>query len=101
MLAASEVGAAAVRGKGLPPEQVARRRSTALELNFGRRLIPGYRGPRLTRRQKALLGKLPDEELARRTGRTPNAVRQKRETLSIPKPAGSSRATPAAGWTRT
>jgi hypothetical protein len=32
-----------------------------------------------------LLGTLPDEEVARRTGRTTNAVRQKRELLGIPK----------------
>ena len=101
MLAASEMGAAACRGVALPPERVERRRRRALELNFGQRLIPGYHGPRWTRRQVALLGKLPDAEVARRTGRTPNAVRQKRETLGIPKPACSSRATPAARWTRT
>jgi hypothetical protein len=33
-----------------------------------------------------LLGTLPDDEVARRTGRTCNAVRQKREKLGILNP---------------
>jgi hypothetical protein len=34
----------------------------------------------------ALLGKLHDEEVAARAGRTPNAVRRKRRKLGIPNP---------------
>jgi hypothetical protein len=34
----------------------------------------------------ALLGELSDEEVAKRTGRTVGAVRQKREELGIPNP---------------
>ncbi len=37
----------------------------------------------------ALLGTLPDTEVARRTGRTVNAVRLKREELGIPNQAGN------------
>jgi hypothetical protein len=36
-----------------------------------------------------LLGTIPDEEVARRTGRTPNAARLMRERLGIPNPAGN------------
>jgi hypothetical protein len=34
----------------------------------------------------SLLGRLPDDEVARRTGRSWNAVRLKREELGIPNP---------------
>jgi hypothetical protein len=37
----------------------------------------------------ALLGTVPDVEVARRTGRTLEAVRQKREELGIRNPAGN------------
>jgi len=87
MRAASELGAAQVRGKPLPPEQVERRRRTAVELDLGRFLRPGcnYR-PWWTGHEVALLGKLPDEEVAARIGRTPNAVRVKRKKLGVPNP---------------
>jgi hypothetical protein len=85
MRAASEQGAAKTRGKPLPSEQVERRRRTAVELDLGRFLRPGCNyGPWWTGREVALLGKLPDEEVAARVGCTPNAVRIKREKLGIP-----------------
>jgi hypothetical protein len=85
--AASEQGASVQRGQELPPEQVERRRRTALDLGLGRNLLPGYNlGPCWTRAELALLGKLPDEEVAARVGRSPNAVRIKRERLGIPNP---------------
>jgi hypothetical protein len=59
------------------------------ELGLGRSLVPGYHGPRWTAEQLALLGTLPDAEVAGRTGRTPNAVRLMRERLGIPNPAGN------------
>jgi hypothetical protein len=84
---ASEQGAAQTRGVKLPPEQVERRRRTAAELDLGQYLRPGYNlGPRWTRAEVTLLGKHPDEEVAARIGRTPNAVRIKREELRIPNP---------------
>jgi hypothetical protein len=79
----------ALRGKCLPPEQVERRRRTALEQNLAQHLVTGCHGPRWTPEDIALLGILPDEEVAARTGRTTGAVRQKREELSIPNPAGN------------
>lgn len=88
ILAASAKGADVVRGIRLPHEQVERRRRTAVELNLGRTLRPGYHlGPPWTPRQLKMLGRLPDDEVARRTGRSWNAVRQKREALGIANPA--------------
>jgi hypothetical protein len=85
--AASAKGADATRDVPLPPEQVERRRQTARELNLGRNLIPGYHGPWWSAEELALLGTVPDAVVARRTGRTQQAVRCKREDLGIPNPA--------------
>ena len=74
--AVSATGAAAGRGPGPTPEQAERRRLWR-ELNVA---------PRWTAAHLALLGDLPDDEVARRTGRSWNAVRQKREALGIPNP---------------
>jgi hypothetical protein len=63
----------------------------ALELGLGRHLIKGYHGPWWTRAEVALLGKMPDEEVARHTGRTVRAVRQKRETLGRARPQAPGR----------
>jgi hypothetical protein len=87
MRAAAEAGAARLRGVPLPPEAVERRRQTARALNLGRYLHKGYHGRRWTAKDLALLGKLTDDEIARRTGRSWNAVRQKREELGLPNPA--------------
>jgi hypothetical protein len=84
--AASELGAAKQRGKPLPPEQVERRRRMAHELCLWRFLRPGYHGPWWTAAEVALLGRLPDEEVAQRTGRSANAVRHKREELGRARP---------------
>jgi hypothetical protein len=84
---ASEQGAAQVRGKELPPEQVERRRRTAVEKNLAQYIRPGYnRGPWWSLAELRLLGRLPDDEVAARLGRSPNAVRCKREKLGIPNP---------------
>ncbi len=48
---------------------------------MGRGLSELHHGTRWTPEQLALLGTLPDAEVARRTGRTPNAVRIKRERV--------------------
>jgi hypothetical protein len=59
----------------------------ALEMNLGRTLLLGYHGPWWTAKDIALLGKLPDDEVARRTARSAEAVRIKRQRLGIPNPA--------------
>src|SRR5262245_47061425 len=61
---ASELGASRQRGKKLPQGWVERCRRRAPEENLGRRLQPGYHGPRWTDDQLPLLGTLPDEEVA-------------------------------------
>jgi hypothetical protein len=82
--AASELGAAKIRGKKLPVAAVERRQRTAITLNLGRNLVTGYHGPKWTRKQLALLGKMPDSQVARRIGRTEEAVRIMRTRRRIP-----------------
>jgi hypothetical protein len=84
--AASELAAKETRGKPLPADQVERRRRTAIELGLGRALKPGYHGPWWTEAETAMLGQVSDEEIARQTGRTVNAVRHKRELLGRERP---------------
>jgi hypothetical protein len=80
----AEAGAAGQsRGKPLPPEQVEQGRRLNRELNLSRHLQPGYHGPRWTAEQLALLGTMPDEEVARRTGHSVNGVRVRRTRLGI------------------
>jgi hypothetical protein len=74
-------GADALRGKPLPPAAVEERRRRTVEMDLVQYIRPCPRpgGSRpWTDDELALLGTLPDEELARRTGRTVEAVRIKR-----------------------
>jgi hypothetical protein len=71
-----------LKSRRLPPDRVERRRWTARALW---RRPPGRRADNLwTTEDLAVLGTMPDAELAGRTGRTVGAVRQKRTELSIP-----------------
>ena len=89
---ASEQGAARTRGVRLPPEQVERRRRTARALNLGRHLPTGCNyAPWWSLAELRLLGRLPDGEVAAKVGRTPNAVRIKRERQGVPNPQGRRR----------
>jgi len=73
-----------LRGKKLPPEQVERRRRTALELGLRPvSLRPGGSQP-WTAEERGLLGTAPDEEVATQIGRTEMAVQVKRIRLGIP-----------------
>jgi hypothetical protein len=90
-----EAAAASQRGKRLPPEQVERR--TALERGLARNLRPGYHGPRWTQEQLALLGTLPDGEVAVLVGRSVTGVRVKRTRLGIPT-ASASTGRPEIPW---
>jgi hypothetical protein len=89
--AAAERGAAVVRGRELPPEQVELRRANAIKNRQGRFLWTGYHGPRWTAEELALLGVLPDDVVAVRIGRTANAVRIMRGRLMIGGAGGGSR----------
>jgi hypothetical protein len=83
---ASEQGAAKVRGRELPPEQVERRRRTARELDLARHLSHGYnRGPWWSPRELALLGTDEDDVIAARIGRTACAVGVMRRKRKVPK----------------
>src|SRR5262249_51138929 len=74
----------AKRGKTLPPEQVERRRRTALELGLRPvSLRPGGSWP-WTKEELALLGTAPDAEVAAQLGRTEIAVQVKRIRLGLP-----------------
>ena len=73
-----QASADATRGKPLPPEQVERRRRTAIEMNLGQYLqpCPCPNGSRpWTADELALLGTMTDHALASRLSRTVNAVR--------------------------
>jgi hypothetical protein len=85
--AAAEKGGAVLLGKPLPSEQVELRRRNALKNNTAQYLDPA-RGRGWTAGQLALLGVHPDSRVAALTGRSENAVRQKREELVIPNPEG-------------
>jgi hypothetical protein len=87
--AAAETGAAAMHERGLADEEADERRRRAVELDLGRYLHTAYHGPRWTPQEVALLGTMPDEELAARIGKTPVAVRQKREELGIANPTAN------------
>jgi hypothetical protein len=89
--AAAEKGADRLRGKPLSPEQVEQRRRTARALNLGQYLDPAH-GAGWSRAELQLLGEVADAQVAALTGRSANAVRQKREELGIPNPSGH-------GWT--
>ena len=59
-----------------------------LSLNLGQCLWHGLDSQiRWTEDELALLGTMVDAQVARQTGRTTGAVRQKREELGIPNPA--------------
>jgi hypothetical protein len=88
LLAAADKGAEAVKARGWTEDERGRRRRNAVEKDLGRNLVTGYHGPLWTAEEVALLGTAPDEEVARRIGRTPNAVRVMRDRLGIPRPAG-------------
>jgi hypothetical protein len=86
------MGANAQRGEQLSEEQVEQRREMAHALNLAQYLQPGYHGDWWSEEDLGLLGQLPDRQVARRTGRSVNAVRLKREELGIPNPAPFGRA---------
>jgi hypothetical protein len=87
--ATSGKGGEAVRGREWTAEERDQRRQLNAAKGLGRNLVTGYRGEWWAAEDIALFGTVPDEEVARRTGRTVGAVRQKREDLGIPNRAGN------------
>jgi hypothetical protein len=82
--AAAEQGAEAIRARGWTEEARHQRRWVNAEKGLARNLVTGYHGPLWTPEDIALLGTLPDDEVARRAGRTLNGVRIMRTRLGIP-----------------
>jgi hypothetical protein len=85
--AAAEAGAKVMKAREWTDEERERRRQVNAELGLAANLVLGYHGPLWTPEDISLLGQVPDAHVARRTGRTVGAVRQKREELGIPNPA--------------
>jgi hypothetical protein len=81
----AELGAG-LKGKKQPREQVRRRMATKRERNT-LRIPQRWAQTGWTAGQLALLGTLPDDEVAKRIGGTPGAVRVKRGKLRIPRRA--------------
>ena len=56
----------------MPAERVERRRRTAFEMNLDSNLVTGYQRTAVDEKDSTRLpGKISDDEVARRTGRTP------------------------------
>jgi hypothetical protein len=91
--AAAELGAEAVKQREWTEQERDARRQVNAEKGLAANLVLSYHGPLWTPEDVALLGIIPDEELARRTGRTVGAVRQKREELGSANPSGNRRTT--------
>jgi hypothetical protein len=70
--------------RGVTDEECDARSRRTLELNLARYLQTGYHGHRWTDAEMALLGMIPDAEVARQVNRTVDAVRQKRQELGLP-----------------
>jgi hypothetical protein len=87
--AAAEEGAEGMKAREWTDEERERCRQLYGERGLAAHVIRDYQGPLWTPEDIALLGHVPDERVARRTGRTLGAVRQKREELGIPNPAGN------------
>jgi hypothetical protein len=84
MQTAAQMGAEATRGKVWTDEERAQRNRNALDLNLGQYLQPGYHGPHWMADELALLGTMPDEQVAARIGRSVEAVRTAgRQLLSV------------------
>jgi hypothetical protein len=86
MLDAAREGAAMQQAREWTEEERQAKRQDALRLDLGRHLRPRPGGDEWTPEETRLLGKLPDAEVTRRTGRTVEAVRIKREKMGLPNP---------------
>jgi hypothetical protein len=84
VLAASQAAAAKLRDKPMPEAQKAALRERCKRLNLARFLKPRPGGRPWEASELELLGTEPDEALAARFGRTPNAVRVKRTRKGVP-----------------
>jgi hypothetical protein len=84
--AAAAEGADAIKAKEWTAEEREVRRQNALKNELAQYLRNAPREESWTGEEIALLGRMPDTKVGRKTGRTQSAVRQKREELGIPNP---------------
>jgi hypothetical protein len=76
-------GGEAFGARGWTEEERERLRRANARLGLAKALVLGYHGPLWAAWEIALLGTVPDREVARRTGRSVAGVRQKRMKLGI------------------
>lgn len=84
--AAAQAGADVTKEREFSEEEREVRRQNSIKNNLAQYLQLGYHGPRWTKKQLALLGKLPDQEVADRIGRSVKGVHTMRQRLGIPNP---------------
>jgi hypothetical protein len=85
----AEKGAEAVKERQWTEEERERCRQVNTEKGLAQNLVTGYHGPLWAPEDIALLGMVADEDVARQTSRTVEAVRQKREEMGIQNSAGN------------
>jgi hypothetical protein len=83
MRAAAEQGGEAFGARGWTPEERERLRQVNARLGLAKTLVLGSPELRWAAWEVALLGTVPDREVARRTGRSVDGVRRKRTKLGI------------------
>jgi hypothetical protein len=84
--AAAEKGAVVIQAREFTQAERDAKRRIAIDKDLQRHLRAAIREDTWTEEEIALLGQVPDTEVERRTGRTAEAVRQKREELGRPHP---------------
>ena len=84
--AVAERGATAAAAREWTEEERARLRQVNARLGLAKTLVLGSPELRWAAWEVALLGTVPDREVARRTGRSVDGVRRKRMKLGIAKP---------------
>jgi hypothetical protein len=84
---AATKGAAGVKAREYTPKERKAQSWRNRKLNLKRFLHLGNHGPLWTAEQVALLGTMPDDDLAAQLGKSINSVRLKHEKLGIPKPS--------------
>jgi hypothetical protein len=84
--AAAEKGASAIQAREFTQAEREVKRRLAIDKDLQRHLRAAVREETWTAEEVALLGQLPDAEVARKIRRTVSAVRQKREELGLANP---------------
>jgi hypothetical protein len=84
IVANAKEGASVIQQHEFTGEEREARRQTALRLNLGQFVGKGNPLTLWTCKELALLGTMSDDEVAQRTGRSVNAVRQKRQEMGKP-----------------